>query len=80
MTLLAKLAHYNARGVAMKWFRSYLANRMQHVQVNDDTITCDVLQDSVLVTGFARVLENLEFENLDSRSGIFVEILESLGI
>ena len=33
--LLAKLWHYGIRGVANKWFDSYLNNRKQLVEVND---------------------------------------------
>ena len=52
MTLLAKLGHNGDRGVALGWFRNYLTNRRQYIQVNDsrsqiDTITYGVLQGSV---------------------------------
>ena len=51
--LLSKLYHYRIRGLANKWFESYLANRKQFVSVNafessTSSITCDVLQGSVL--------------------------------
>jgi len=53
MILLAKLAHYGVRGVALGWFKTYLTNRRQYLQVNDsssqiDTITYGVLQGSIL--------------------------------
>ena len=51
--LLSKLCHYGIRGLANKWFESYLADRKQFVSVNGfesstSSITCDVLQGSVL--------------------------------
>ena len=53
MTLLARLAHYGIRGVSLEWFRSYLTNRKQYVQINDEksateTMTYGVPQGSVL--------------------------------
>ena len=51
--LLIKLYHYGIRGVANKWFYSYLTNRYQKVSLNGESsqrlpITCGVPQGSIL--------------------------------
>ena len=51
--LLKKLEHYDIRGKALIWFRSYLTNRKQHVSLNgvcseSKYITCGVPQGSCL--------------------------------
>ena len=51
--LLDKLYHYGIRGVAHKWFTSYLQNREQYVQANDHSslhtkVTYGVPQGSIL--------------------------------
>ena len=51
--LIKKLYHYGIRGVALEWFRNYLANRQQYVSVfgiNSDTLPVyyGVPQGSVL--------------------------------
>ena len=51
--LLYKLEHYGFRGVALEWFKNYLANRKQFVryQMHDSdhkTIQCGVPQGSIL--------------------------------
>ena len=51
--LLKKLYHYGIRGVAHEWFKSYLSNRIQIVEINGkqsdkSTITCGVPQGSIL--------------------------------
>ena len=51
--LFDKLEHYDVRGIALKWFKSYLSNRLQFVYFNDhctssNIITCGVLQGSIL--------------------------------
>ena len=51
--LLAKLEHYDIRGIANEWFRSYLSTRQQFVSINNSDsntlhITCGVPQGSVL--------------------------------
>ena len=50
--LLSKLYHYRIRGLANKWFESYLANCKQFVSVNGfesstSSITCSIPQASV---------------------------------
>ena len=51
--LLDKLEHYGIRGMALEWFKSYLANRKQFVQYNGhcsltQNIKCGVPQGSIL--------------------------------
>ena len=51
--LISKLYHYGIRGVANKWFTSYLSNRFQKVSLNGESskrlpITCGIPQGSIL--------------------------------
>ena len=52
--LVSKLYHYGVRGIPLEWFKSYLNNRKQQVQINDifstniHTITRGVPQGSIL--------------------------------
>ena len=51
--LVKKLQHYDVRGTALNWFKSYLSDRSQYVSVTGHIsdhlkITCGVLQGSVL--------------------------------
>ena len=52
--LISKLYHYGVRGIPLEWFKSYLNNRKQQVQMNDifstnvHTITKGVPQGSIL--------------------------------
>ena len=51
--LIKKLEYYGIRGVALKWFENYLANRKQIVKYSDTkskamTITSGVPQGSIL--------------------------------
>ena len=51
--LLQKLDIYGMRGLALKWFGSYLSNRMQYVTYNSikserEVIKCGVPQGSIL--------------------------------
>ena len=51
--MLSKLNHYGVRGIANKWFASYLGNRQQYVTVDNASssfskIVCGVPQGSIL--------------------------------
>ena len=51
--LLRKLDHYGIRGNILNWFKSYLTNRKQYVNINGESskikeISCGVHQGSVL--------------------------------
>ena len=52
--LISKLYHYGVRGVPLQWFKSYLSNRKQQVQIinlfstNIQTIKKGVPQGSIL--------------------------------
>ena len=51
--LLKKMEHYGVRGVANKWFASYLSSRKQKVKIDDAysdflDVTCGVPQGSIL--------------------------------
>ena len=51
--LLTKLEHYGIRGVINSWFRSYLSDRRQSIEIykcipETETIVCGVPQGSVL--------------------------------
>ena len=47
--LLNKLHFYGIRGIAHKWFNSYLSNRKQYVKYRElINVTCGVPQGSVL--------------------------------
>ena len=51
--LLQKLYHYGIRGMALKWFQSYLSDRYQYVTYNgtesaEQNIKCGVPQGSIL--------------------------------
>ena len=51
--LIQKLYHYGVRGVTLDWFKSYLANRFQFVNISGvssqtELITCGVPQGSII--------------------------------
>ena len=65
--LLHKLRVYGMRGVALGWFRSYLANRHQYVTFNNKSskrrsVDCGVPQGSILGQLFFLIFIN-DFPN-----------------
>ena len=51
--ILGKLESYGIEGTELKWFKSYLSNRMQYVSLDDQNsslsnIVCGVPQESIL--------------------------------
>jgi hypothetical protein len=51
--LLSKLGHHGVRGIAQRWFRSYLGDRVQRVKLGQtfstfSSVTCGVPQGSTL--------------------------------
>jgi hypothetical protein len=51
--LLKKLSHYGIRGIPLRWFTSYLANRTQQVEIegnlsNPCPINISILQGSIM--------------------------------
>ena len=51
--LLSKLNHYDIRGVAFDWFKSYLSDRTQYATINNErpeiqTIRFDAPQGSIV--------------------------------
>ena len=81
--LIKKLEFYGVRGLANKWFSSYLSNRRQFVcvdNISDElTISCGVPQGSVLgpllfliyVNDFANCSKLLEFHLFADDSNLF---------
>ena len=72
--LLNKLRHYGIQGIPLQWFKSYLTNRLQYVQINDQIsdlsqITTGVPQGSILgpllfliyMNDIHKVTENFNF-------------------
>jgi hypothetical protein len=51
--LINKMQYYGIRGIVLDWFKSYLSNRVQYVNINNSnssclSITCGVPQGSIL--------------------------------
>ena len=44
---LAKLAHYDIRGIALRWLKSYLRDRKQYVSVNNSDSSMKKITDGV---------------------------------
>ena len=82
--MIRKLEFYGVRGLANKWFSSYLSNRRQFVSVNNIssdelTISCGAHQGSVLgplffliyVNDFANCSKLLEFNLYADGTNLF---------
>lgn len=77
--LLDKLEKYGFRGIALKWFQSYLNNRIQKVTLNDQSsmsehIYCGVPQGSVLgPVLFLIYFNNIVTINIQGQFAIFAD-------
>ena len=45
--LMYKLKHYGIQGSALNWFKSYLTNRIQHVEFNNKTSNSKIIETGV---------------------------------